>query len=239
MEVTGLTIGRGLQWIRSIKPGADASANGHNGSNGHHPLATLPEGEIASATNGAKPKTRRTRKNGKRAAAAVVDAPATLTNREMVIADQILKEIEGRLQFLDSIGLDYVTMNRTARTLSGGEAQRVRLATQIGSGLTGVLYVCDEPTVGLHPHDDHRLIGTLTRLRDMGNTVIVVEHDDAMMRAADHIVDLGPGAGEHGGHIVATGGRVRSDGQRSVADRRVPQRAQAHPHAGGSPAGQR
>ena len=96
-------------------------------------------------------------------------------------------------------------MSRTARTLSGGEAQRVRLATQIGSGLTGVLYVCDEPTVGLHPHDDHRLIGTLTRLRDMGNTVIVVEHDDAMMRAADHIVDLGPGAGEHGGHIVATG----------------------------------
>ena len=123
----------------------------------------------------------------------------------MVIADQILKEIEGRLHFLDSIGLDYVTMSRTARTLSGGEAQRVRLATQIGSGLTGVLYVCDEPTVGLHPHDDHRLIGTLTRLRDMGNTVIVVEHDDAMMRAADHIVDLGPGAGEHGGHIVATG----------------------------------
>ncbi|CAI8009899.1 UvrABC system protein A [Geodia barretti] len=135
----------------------------------------------------------------------VADVAATLTAREMVIADQILKEIDGRLHFLDSIGLDYVTMSRTARTLSGGEAQRVRLATQIGSGLTGVLYVCDEPTVGLHPHDDHRLIGTLTRLRDMGNTVIVVEHDDAMMRAADHIVDLGPGAGEHGGKIVATG----------------------------------
>jgi excinuclease ABC subunit A len=109
------------------------------------------------------------------------------------------------VKFLDGIGLDYVTMNRTARTLSGGEAQRVRLATQIGSGLTGVLYVCDEPTVGLHPHDDHRLINTLTRLRDMGNTVIVVEHDEAMMRAADYIVDLGPGAGEHGGHVVATG----------------------------------
>ncbi|CAI8009894.1 UvrABC system protein A [Geodia barretti] len=140
--------------------------------------------------------------NGRRE---VADVAATLTAREMVIADQILKEIDGRLHFLDSIGLDYVTMSRTARTLSGGEAQRVRLATQIGSGLTGVLYVCDEPTVGLHPHDDHRLIGTLTRLRDMGNTVIVVEHDDAMMRAADHIVDLGPGAGEHGGKIVATG----------------------------------
>ena len=128
-----------------------------------------------------------------------------LARREKSIANQILKEIEGRLHFLEGIGLDYVTMNRTARTLSGGEAQRVRLATQIGSGLTGVLYVCDEPTVGLHPHDDHRLINTLTRLRDMGNTVIVVEHDEAMMRAADFIVDLGPGAGEHGGHVVATG----------------------------------
>ena len=138
------------------------------------------------------------------------DAPGdhpgeTLSRRDKSIANQILKEIEGRLHFLEGIGLDYVTMNRTARTLSGGEAQRVRLATQIGSGLTGVLYVCDEPTVGLHPHDDHRLINTLTRLRDMGNTVIVVEHDEAMMRAADYIVDLGPGAGEHGGHIVATG----------------------------------
>jgi excinuclease ABC subunit A len=138
------------------------------------------------------------------------DAPGehqgeTLSLREKTIANQILKEIDGRLRFLENIGLDYVTMNRTARTLSGGEAQRVRLATQIGSGLTGVLYVCDEPTVGLHPHDDHRLIGTLTRLRDMGNTVVVVEHDEAMMRAADHIVDLGPGAGEHGGRVVATG----------------------------------
>ncbi len=129
----------------------------------------------------------------------------TLSRRDKSIAHQILKEIEGRLRFLEGIGLDYVTMNRTARTLSGGEAQRVRLATQIGSGLTGVLYVCDEPTVGLHPHDDHRLINTLTRLRDMGNTVIVVEHDEAMMRAADYIVDLGPGAGEHGGHVVAAG----------------------------------
>ena len=129
----------------------------------------------------------------------------TLSQRDKTIANQILKEIEGRLRFLDGIGLDYVTMDRTARTLSGGEAQRVRLATQIGSGLTGVLYVCDEPTVGLHPYDDHRLIGTLKRLKELGNTVIVVEHDETMMRAADHIVDLGPGAGEHGGEIVATG----------------------------------
>ena len=129
----------------------------------------------------------------------------TLSPRDRTIANQILKEIEGRLRFLANIGLDYITINRTARSLSGGEAQRVRLATQIGSGLTGVLYVCDEPTVGLHPHDDQRLIDTLTRLQDMGNTVVVVEHDEAMMRAADYIVDLGPGAGEHGGYVVVTG----------------------------------
>ena len=138
------------------------------------------------------------------------DAPGehhgdTLAAREKAIANQVLKEIEGRLRFLTNIGLDYVTMNRTARTLSGGEAQRVRLATQIGSGLTGVLYVCDEPTVGLHPHDDHLLISTLSNLRDMGNSVVVVEHDEAMMRAADFIADLGPGAGEHGGRVIATG----------------------------------
>ena len=138
------------------------------------------------------------------------DAPGkhpgeTLSERAKTIGNQILKEIDGRLRFLEGIGLDYVTMDRTARTLSGGEAQRVRLATQIGSGLTGVLYVCDEPTVGLHPHDDSRLIDTLIRLREMGNTVVVVEHDEAMMRAADFITDMGPGAGEHGGHVVATG----------------------------------
>ena len=204
IEVSGLTIGEGLNWVRSIKPVADSPDQfPANGSNGHHASAASTDVEPQPSANGANGKGRRTRRNERRSPAA--DMPPNLTPREMVIADQILKEIEGRLHFLDGIGLDYVTMNRTARTLSGGEAQRVRLATQIGSGLTGVLYVCDEPTVGLHPHDDHRLIGTLTRLRDMGNTVIVVEHDDAMMRAADHIVDLGPGAGEHGGNIVATG----------------------------------
>ena len=204
IEVTGLTIGEGLTWVRSIKPVADSPDQiSANGSNGHHSAETLPTDEPPASVNGNNGKGRRGRRNGRRST--TPEAPSHLTPREMVIADQILKEIEGRLHFLDSIGLDYVTMGRTARTLSGGEAQRVRLATQIGSGLTGVLYVCDEPTVGLHPHDDHRLIGTLTRLRDMGNTVIVVEHDDAMMRAADHIVDLGPGAGEHGGNIVATG----------------------------------
>ena len=128
-----------------------------------------------------------------------------LNDRELAIASQILKEIDSRLRFLVDIGLDYLTMERTASTLSGGEAQRIRLATQIGSGLMGVLYVCDEPSVGLHPMDDSRLIGTLQHLRDLGNTVIIVEHDEAIMRAADHIVDLGPGAGEHGGEVVATG----------------------------------
>ena len=115
-----------------------------------------------------------------------------LTDREKAIAEQILKEIEARLRFLLNIGLDYLTLSRTASTLSGGEAQRIRLATQIGSGLMGVLYVCDEPSIGLHPADDHRLIRTLQNLRDIGNTVLIVEHDEAIMRAADHIVDLGP-----------------------------------------------
>ena len=128
-----------------------------------------------------------------------------LTERENTIAYQILKEIQTRLKFLLDIGLDYVTLDRTASTLSGGEAQRIRLATQIGSGLTGVLYVCDEPSIGLHPADDSRLITTLKHLRDLGNTVLIVEHDEAIMRSADHIVDLGPGAGEHGGRVVAIG----------------------------------
>jgi excinuclease ABC subunit A len=132
------------------------------------------------------------------------DSP-TLSDRDMLIGRQILKEIEGRLRFLHEIGLDYITLSRTAGTLSGGEAQRIRLATQIGSGLMGVLYVCDEPSVGLHAVDNHRLITTLQRLRDIGNTVIIVEHDEAIMRAADHIVDMGPGAGEHGGRVVAEG----------------------------------
>jgi len=130
---------------------------------------------------------------------------AILSEREQMIAHQILKEIGTRLGFLRDVGLDYLTLDRPSATLSGGEAQRIRLATQIGSGLMGVLYICDEPTVGLHPADDFRLIETLKRLRDLGNTILVVEHDEAMMRAADHIIDMGPGAGEHGGRIVATG----------------------------------
>ncbi len=128
-----------------------------------------------------------------------------LTEREKMIAHQIIKEIRTRLGFLKDVGLDYLSTDRASMTLSGGESQRIRLATQIGSGLMGVLYVCDEPTVGLHPADDYRLIQTMQRLRDLGNTILVVEHDEAMMRAADHIIDMGPGAGERGGYIVATG----------------------------------
>jgi excinuclease ABC subunit A len=133
------------------------------------------------------------------------EGTARLSQREFTIAHQILKEIRARLGFLIDIGLDYLTLDRPSATLSGGESQRIRLATQIGSGLMGVVYICDEPTVGLHAADDHRLITTLERLRDLGNTIIAVEHDEAMMRAADHIIDMGPGAGEHGGEVVATG----------------------------------
>ena len=132
-------------------------------------------------------------------------ADGVLTERENMIAHQILKEIRARLGFLKDVGLEYLTVDRPSATLSGGEAQRIRLATQIGSGLMGVLYICDEPTVGLHPADDARLIDTLLRLRDLGNSVLIVEHDEAMMRAADYIIDMGPGAGEHGGYVVATG----------------------------------
>ena len=128
-----------------------------------------------------------------------------LSSREITIARQILKEIRARLVFLIDIGLDYLTLDRPSATLSGGESQRIRLATQIGSGLMGVLYICDEPTIGLHAADNYRLITTLERLRDLGNTIIIVEHDEAVMRTADHIIDMGPGAGEHGGEIVATG----------------------------------
>ena len=128
-----------------------------------------------------------------------------LTQREWTIARQILKEIEARLRFMVDVGLDYLTLHRSATTLSGGESQRIRLATQIGSQLMGVLYILDEPSIGLHPRDTDRLLRTLKELRDLGNTVLVVEHDEATIRTADWIVDLGPGAGEHGGYVVAEG----------------------------------
>jgi excinuclease ABC subunit A len=128
-----------------------------------------------------------------------------LTDSERQIATRVLKEIVERLRFLDAVGVGYLTLARAAATLSGGEAQRIRLATQIGSSLVGVLYILDEPSIGLHQRDNHKLLDMLARLRDLGNTVIVVEHDEGTMRFADHIVDLGPGAGEHGGQIVAEG----------------------------------
>jgi|YNPMSStandDraft_1061717.scaffolds.fasta_scaffold00369_16 excinuclease ABC subunit A len=135
-----------------------------------------------------------------------LNGPQTpISARDQAIAGRVLKEIEARLGFLVDVGLDYLTLNRSASTLSGGEAQRIRLATQIGSRLMGVLYVLDEPSIGLHPRDNNRLLATLKGLRDLGNTVLVVEHDEETIRSADWVIDLGPGAGEHGGYIVAEG----------------------------------
>ena len=128
-----------------------------------------------------------------------------LSNQQLLIGGQILKEINSRIQFLMDVGLNYLTLGRSTGTLSGGEAQRIRLATQIGSGLLGVAYILDEPSIGLHQRDNDKLLGTLKHLRDLGNSVIVVEHDEDTMREADFIVDIGPGAGEHGGEVVATG----------------------------------
>ena len=138
------------------------------------------------------------------------------------IADKVVREIRSRLKFLNDVGLNYLSLDRSADTLSGGEAQRIRLASQIGSGLTGVMYVLDEPSIGLHQRDNERLIGTLRDLRDLGNSVLVVEHDEDMIRAADHCVDMGPGAGVHGGQrdrAGHAGGDRRASG---VADRAVP-----------------
>jgi excinuclease ABC subunit A len=140
----------------------------------------------------------------------VVDAlrffdTARLTDTQAFIAQRVIQEVTERLRFLEAVGVGYLTLSRAAGTLSGGEAQRIRLATQIGAGLVGVLYILDEPSIGLHQRDNRKLTATLERLRDLGNTVIVVEHDEDMMRSADHVIDMGPGAGEHGGHVVAEG----------------------------------
>ena len=128
-----------------------------------------------------------------------------LEGSAQLIAGEVLKEIKARLGFLNDVGLDYLTLSRAAATLSGGEAQRIRLATQIGSGLVGVMYVLDEPSIGLHQRDNERLIETLHHLRDLGNTLIVVEHDEDTIRRADWVVDIGPGAGEHGGEVIYSG----------------------------------
>ncbi len=149
-----------------------------------------------------------------------------LGERERAIADRVLSEIQARLSFLVDVGLDYLSLDRPAATLAGGEAQRIRLATQIGSGLVGVLYVLDEPSIGLHQRDNTRLIETLVRLRDMGNTLIVVEHDEDTIKVADWVVDIGPGAGEHGGEIVVSGTVEDLLASERVAHRRLPVRAQ-------------
>jgi excinuclease ABC subunit A len=161
--------------------------------------------------------------------ATTVMASLELSERDHLIADRVLREIRARMQFLLDVGLDYLSLNRSAGTLAGGEAQRIRLASQIGSGLVGVLYVLDEPSIGLHQRDNRKLIDTLLRLRDLGNTVIVVEHDEETIRVADHVVDIGPGAGEHGGEIVVSGpvsallkNRRSLTGQYLTRKRRIP-----------------
>ena len=159
-----------------------------------------------------------------------------LSETDRHVARLILREISERLRFLDNVGIGYLSMDRAAATLSGGEAQRIRLATQIGSSLVGVLYILDEPSIGLHQRDNSKLIATLERLRDLGNTVIVVEHDEQTMRAADHLVDLGPGAGEHGGTDRGPGYRRRGPARARVAHRPVPVGCRhdrdAHPSGG-------
>jgi excinuclease ABC subunit A len=175
--------------------GSKWSAGDEIGKNGHH----------IGSTNGATPTSQENGAAHNGAAPALAVHPTPLSERERIIARQILKEIRARLGFLVDVGLDYLTLWRSATTLSGGEAQRIRLATQIGSSLMGVLYILDEPSIGLHQRDNARLIRTLLRLRDLGNTLLVVEHDEEMMRSSDYIIDIGPGAGEHGGHVVAAG----------------------------------
>ena len=164
-----------------------------------------------------------------------------LTERESLIATRVLREIQERLRFLHDVGVGYLTLNRSAATLSGGEGQRIRLATQIGANLSGVLYVLDEPSIGLHQRDNRKLLSTLSRLRDLGNTVVVVEHDEETIRTADYVVDLGPGAGEHGGHVIFQGqpAELLKNGHESLTgaylrgERSIPTPAIAAPGAQG------
>ena len=170
----------------------------------------------------------------KAAAAWFAELPDKLNAKQNEIAVRILKEIRARLKFLVDVGLDYLTLARASGTLSGGESQRIRLASQIGSGLTGVLYVLDEPSIGLHQRDNDRLLETLKRLRDLGNTVIVVEHDEDAIRAADYVVDVGPGAGVHGGQHRRRRHAGRHHGRPELAHRRniSPARARSRCRSG-------
>ena len=151
-----------------------------------------------------------------------------LNAKQRAVADRVLKELNARLNFLVDVGLGYLTLSLAAVTLSGGEAQRIRLATQIGSGLVGVLYILDEPSIGLHQRDNAKLLRTLKNLRDLGNTLIVVEHDEDTMRESDFIVDIGPGAGAHGGEVVAAGPARGGREKHALHHRRLLVRAQAH-----------
>jgi len=175
-EITAMPVSRALAWVDSLQGGNGRMEEWKDGINRGSQSSNLPTFQ-----------------------------PSPLTERQQTIARRILKEIHDRLTFMADVGLDYLTLDRRASTLAGGEAQRIRLATQIGSQLMGVLYILDEPSIGLHQRDNARLIRTLQGMRDLGNTLIVVEHDDATIRAADWVIDLGPGAGEHGGEVVFTG----------------------------------
>ncbi len=192
-QVADMSIGKALLWVQALVAGRGAERAGRragsNGSAGKGMRGCNDVKEADALTHSESP----------------FSSVKPLNDREYAIAGVILKEVRARLQFMVDVGLDYLTLSRAAMTLSGGEAQRIRLATQVGSQLMGVLYVLDEPSIGLHPRDQARLIRTLQRMRDLGNTVLVVEHDDDTMRAADWIIDMGPGAGEYGGSVVAQG----------------------------------
>ena len=197
-QVTSLPVEEALLWVRQLQGSEETKKEEERGA--RRLLKGQPGNKVNAPVNGFASPTQLSTASG-------ASAPSPLTARQQAIAQQVLKEIAARLQFMVNVGLDYLTLERTAITLSGGEAQRIRLATQIGSQLVGVLYILDEPSIGLHQRDNARLIETLQGMRDLGNTVIVVEHDEDTIRAADWVVDMGPGAGAHGGYVVATAAR--------------------------------
>ena len=205
--VTQMGVGEVAQWFRALRDISDKTVTPKDALENGLPTALTQVSEDAASLNGHAAKEKSADEVRVPTGIPIIDLglKPQLTQREATIARPIVKEIQERLQFLVDVGLDYLTLDRAASTLSGGEAQRIRLATQIGSGLVGVLYVLDEPSIGLHQRDNEKLIQTLLRLKRLGNTVIVVEHDEDTMRASDHIVDIGPRAGEHGGRIVAQG----------------------------------
>ncbi|MCB0061177.1 MAG: excinuclease ABC subunit UvrA [Caldilineaceae bacterium] len=207
-EVTELAVGDSLRWVEQLQGGSDTAvnSNGHVNGSVNGKASGTANGTVNGTTNGmtnGQVEGYVPSANGASDTTVPLELPQ-LTPRQMTIANQVLKEIRARLGFMVNVGLDYLTLNRTAVTLSGGESQRIRLATQIGSQLPGVLYILDEPSIGLHQRDNARLIETLQNMRDLGNTVLVVEHDEDTIRAADWVIDMGPGAGEHGGYVVAS-----------------------------------